>query len=224
MQTFDKKWEEVHQNKIWGKYPAEELVRFICRKYSNISDRKKIKILDLGCGGGANTWFLCNEGFDVYAIDGSTTAIDKTKSFIENMKFNAKFHVADASSLPFPDNYFDCVIDIACIYANTTEGIKKILKEVNRVLKPHACLFSSYLINDKTTGYKTGEQLEANTFRNMSDGLFANIGIAHFFNKTEITQFFSSSKFMVKSIDELTRTDQNSSITVSYYIVTANKL
>ena len=33
MKTFDKQWNEVHETRNWGKYPAEELVRFMARNF-----------------------------------------------------------------------------------------------------------------------------------------------------------------------------------------------
>ena len=51
-------WNKVFKNSDWGKYPGEELVRFIARKYYDVPNRKVIKILELGCGTGANIWFM----------------------------------------------------------------------------------------------------------------------------------------------------------------------
>ena len=74
--TFDEIWEDIHKNKEWGRYPSEEVIRFVARNYYN-QDRDKVKILDFGCGAGANTWFLAREGFDTYAFDGSKTAVKR---------------------------------------------------------------------------------------------------------------------------------------------------
>lgn len=76
--TFDNIWEEVHNGREWGKYPSEDIIRFIARNYYK-KDRKNIKILDIGCGQGANTWYLANEKFNVYGFDGSESAIIKAK-------------------------------------------------------------------------------------------------------------------------------------------------
>ena len=54
MKTFDKQWNEVHETRNWGRYPAEELVRFMARNFP-AAQRPKTRVLDLGCGTGANT-------------------------------------------------------------------------------------------------------------------------------------------------------------------------
>ena len=69
-------WDDVFRSRSWGKYPKEELVRFIARRYYGAPDRSAVRILDLGCGYGAATWYLAREGFAVSAIDGSRVIID----------------------------------------------------------------------------------------------------------------------------------------------------
>ena len=78
MKSFDNEWEKIHASQEWGKYPSENVIRFIARNYYS-KDRLKTRILDFGCGAGSNTWYLAKEGFDVYAFDGSVSAVEKTK-------------------------------------------------------------------------------------------------------------------------------------------------
>ncbi len=86
MKTFDKIWEEIHQEVEWGgKYPSEEVIRFIARNYYG-ADRENTKILDLGCGTGAVTWFLAREGFDTMGVDGSSVAIEKARKLMKKKK------------------------------------------------------------------------------------------------------------------------------------------
>ena len=80
---MDKIWEEIHGNQPWGKYPQEYVIRFVARNYYN-RDRKSVKILDFGCGQGANTWYLAREGFDTYAFDGSENAVLKCSERLKN--------------------------------------------------------------------------------------------------------------------------------------------
>ena len=54
---WDKGWDKLFSNNEWGKYPGEELIRFIARNYYGVSDRSKVNILEVGCGVGANLWY-----------------------------------------------------------------------------------------------------------------------------------------------------------------------
>lgn len=51
--SFDNYWEQVHSRTEWGQYPTEHVIRFIARNYYN-KNRKEIRILDFGCGGGCS--------------------------------------------------------------------------------------------------------------------------------------------------------------------------
>jgi len=46
--VWDKTWDNVFLKKEWGKYPPEELIRFIARNFYEVKNRKKVRILDMG--------------------------------------------------------------------------------------------------------------------------------------------------------------------------------
>ena len=45
MKSFDNEWEKIHASQEWGKYPSENVIRFIARNYYS-KDRLKTRILD----------------------------------------------------------------------------------------------------------------------------------------------------------------------------------
>lgn len=222
MKTFDNIWEEIHQEYEWGKYPSEEIIRFVARNYYK-RNRKDVNILDVGCGTGAVTWFLAREGFSVFGFDGSDTAIKKAKARIQSEGLEAKLIVCDAANLPYSDCTMDAVVDSAVIYANCTSGIQAILKECCRVLKKDGKLFSTGLFMIGMTGYGTGEKLEENTYRELTEGSLTHRGTVHFFSKQEILDLWTESGFKNIKIDSLYRTDQNGQNEVRYFMVEAQK-
>ena len=44
-------WDSIFSSKEWGRYPSEDLIRFIARNFYKAEKRSSIKILELGCGG-----------------------------------------------------------------------------------------------------------------------------------------------------------------------------
>jgi ubiquinone/menaquinone biosynthesis C-methylase UbiE len=222
MKSFDDKWEQIHKEQDWGRYPSEEVIRFVARNYYNRS-RAEVKMLDIGCGAGAITWYLAKEGFNAYGFDGSFTAIEKAKDRMRGEGVNAELIVCDATNLIYEDNYFDGVIDSAVIYANRLEHIYAILNECYRVLKNGGLHFSTLLINSNTTGYGTGEKLEANTFRNCTEGCAANKGTVHFFSEKEIIEIWTQIGFKNIKIDYVERTDKGGVEKLSYFMVEAEK-
>ena len=82
-------------NKNWDEYaeksnsitPSEHLVRFIATH--RLQD-KKLKVLEIGCGGGRNSLYLASLGFDVTINDISHVAIEKTQELLSSFGFGAK--------------------------------------------------------------------------------------------------------------------------------------
>tara|TARA_X000000368_G_C23023846_1_gene709268 strand:+ start:365 stop:1036 length:672 start_codon:yes stop_codon:yes gene_type:complete len=220
---WDKGWDQIFSNFEWGKYPGEDLIRFIARNFYKIKNRQSIKILEVGCGTGANIWFLSREGFTSYGIDGSKIAIDKASQYLENENLKADLRVGDAMKLPYEKSYFDAVIDVECIYANSLEDANLILQEIHRVLKPGGLLFSK-TFGDKMSGQETATEVEGEkgTFLKMPDGpLRDGYGIIRLTSESQIEDLYAM--FDEISYDYLYRTDSGGIKIVPEWIINAKK-
>jgi len=200
--SWDKYWEKIYSSREWGKYPPEELVRFIARTYYKVADRSKIKILDLGCGTGAAAWYLAREGFTVCGIDGSPTAIEIALKRFAQEKLQGRFEAGDIISLPYADGQFDCVVDIASIQHNSTPHIKEIMAEVHRVLKPKGHIFSMMIARDKSLATWPGM-------------------IHFFFTLAEVKKLLRT--FVSVRIEYVARTKDERQIKTKFWIVEATK-
>lgn len=95
-------------------YPSELLVRFVARNYYAVPDRSRVKFLDIGSGGGANSWYLAHQGFDVTALDSSISALASLKHRFEEEKFfrdKVTYLETDICGYPLQENCYDCIID-----------------------------------------------------------------------------------------------------------------
>jgi SAM-dependent methyltransferase len=220
MKAWDPLWDEIFKNKEWGKYPTEELIRFIATNYYKTSCRNEIRILDLGCGYGSATWYLCREGFKVSALDGSPTAISLLRERLNREGLDADLSVADASELPYPDNYFDCVVDLVCLMCNDYNDTKKIIEEVYRVLKKGGRFFS-YTPQVGCWGYGIGVPVGHNTYKNSSEGPFAHMGTVRFSSEEDILDLYSV--FSPLSFDFLHRSVDNRKKIISFWILSGKK-
>jgi len=225
MQRHIANWEQVHSTRPWGLYPSEDLIRFVTRRYRDAADRSAIRIIDIGCGPGANLTYLGREGFMLAGIDASTTALKNAKERFRaaGLEFDDRsldLCQGNFAELPWPDESFDVAIDMESIYANPMEIIRACVGEAHRVLKPGAVFFGK-AFGTETTGYGTGEIYEPNTSRNPVGGPCGGFGFAHFFTREEIEDVFSG--FSELSIDWLHRTDRGESISIFEWIVTAVK-
>jgi len=205
---YSQHWDDKFSTREWGRYPPEDLVRFVGRNFK-VADRQEISVLEVGCGPGANIWFLHREGYRVAGIDGSPAAIDKARLRIEieNTGLNGidpDLRVGNFSRLPWPEQSFDLVVDIFAMYANTVDVIEQTLGEVYRVLKPGGRFYSK-LWGTNTTGFGQGTEIESRTYDEIPLGPCCSMGISHFFDIDEIRQRFGS--FQIDAIDTIVRSD-----------------
>jgi len=216
--AFDENWETIFSQQEWGKYPCEEVIRVTARNFYCVKDRKSIKILDLGCGGGATTWYLAREGFDVYGIDGSTSAIKQASNLLQREKLTATLMVSDFVQLNFDDNAFDAVYDLSAIQHNRMEDVQKIYQEIIRVLKPKGLFFSN-CISDKTTGQEKAEEIEKKTFLNLNS--INNDVLVHLFSEDDLRELMEPFDNVV--IDAISRTTNNFQNRIGHYLVSGFK-
>jgi SAM-dependent methyltransferase len=119
-------WDIIHNSREWGKWPLNELMFFISSANFNLPTNE-VKILDAGCGNGSSMWYLLNYGYDTYGIDISSKAVERTNHFLTTVIKGFKpdnLLAGDLRDLPYPDNYFNGVVDICTSQCNQTEDIK----------------------------------------------------------------------------------------------------
>lgn len=90
------------------------------------------KILDVGCGKGFLLYDFTKvvPGLELHGIDISEYAIDNAKEEIKD-----RLQVGNATSLPFPDNYFDFVYSITTLHNLQCYDLDRALREIERVGK-----------------------------------------------------------------------------------------
>ena len=209
MNTHDA-WERIHSTKVWGGYPSEHVIRFIARNYY-MRNRAEVKILDFGCGTGANTWFLAQEGFDTYAFDISESAIRQLDERMKAFSLSCHSLVADGLQLPYKDNYFDAIIDSASIQSNLLADIKAMYKKCHDILVVGGKIMT-VVFSKKTTGYGTGIKIESGSYEGITTGPLQHLGVRHFFDEQELEQCLAEAGFQKIRIETAEYTDNGNMI------------
>jgi ubiquinone/menaquinone biosynthesis C-methylase UbiE len=126
-------WEEISCH--WKKFRRKNIPAV----EEFLSD-KKGKVLDLGCGSGRN--LIANKNLKYYCLDFSKGMIKyaKEKAVLEKIKAGfLQFDLENESKLSFDDKFFDAVLFIRTLHCISGEkNRERVLKEVYRVMKPHA--------------------------------------------------------------------------------------
>lgn len=187
--SWEPLWDDIFASRSWGAYPSENLIRFIAKNYYNVPDRKKIKILDMGAGTGANTIYLAREGFDTYAIDGSAVAIDIIDQKLKRESLQATLASGDIGNLPFQDNSLDCIVEINCVMCNNFENSQKIIQHAVTKLKPGGRFFSM-CAKEGSWGDGLGQKIEDGTYKDAPAGPYANMGTVRFLRRNQIQELF----------------------------------
>lgn len=149
----DNSWDMFFKNSSGNNYPNEIIVRFVMNYYKVLKnkDRKKIKILDLGSGSGANFFFLLENNFSVSALDISRNALNKLKLKIKHKKIKVEkknIKLGSFNKIPFNNDQFDMVIDSTSLQHCKKKLMTKSILEISRVLKKKGCFFSIYQNNN----------------------------------------------------------------------------
>lgn len=108
--SFDQRYQEG--NTPWDHDEPDHNLMDVVEAFSIAPCR----VLELGCGTGANAVVLAKAGFDVTAIDLSPTAIDRARTRAEQEQVKISFSVCDILSEPWPDGPFDFIFDRGCLH------------------------------------------------------------------------------------------------------------
>ncbi len=147
MKEYDKRWKE-QADKVTG------LRTLIDEKELEILQKMNArKVLDLGCGDGLTLAFLAEQGYEVTGIDYSKVGVENAKRRLAEKGKKARIVVEDIyKTLPFKDGEFDAVISYQVINHNRIVEIRKLLKEVRRILKKDG-LFSVKVADSSTYAF-----------------------------------------------------------------------
>ena len=219
---YDAVWDEIFKSRAWGRYPAEDLVRFVSREIARVSDRSLLRALELGCGPGGNLWFLANESIEFDAIDGSPTArvLATTRLDAEHPGWKGRIAVGDFRGLPGDFIDYDFVIDSEALYCNSFEDSVNIIQNVHRRLRPGGAFWSRTFALG-TWGIETGKRIGRDYWQ-ANGGPSAGVGATRLTRRESIPELYGD-RWSSITVGEITRHDGNADRIVREWIITARK-
>ena len=208
------------------RYPNEQLIQFLAEHFFVIpkEKRKKIKLLEVGCGSGANLWMIAKEGFDAYGIDIAPTSIDLCKKMLRYWGVKAHVQTGNMRKLPFNDNFFDAVADVLSVEHTDLKGHTEAYREIFRCLKKGGRFFSWHLgTNSANFRNGGGRKLDRLTIDNAPNPSvpYSNNGLTCFLNPTTARTMLFSAGFRDIKIELVVRTYKNMTQKVEYFSIQA---
>ncbi len=223
--TSQEIWENIFSKKEWGKYPSENLIRFIARNFYNVKDRNSIKILELGLGTGANLWFCAREGFRVSGIEFTKSGIERFKTRMQNENLSTQIDTILQGDYfdkldSFDEASFDAFLDSYSVAYNDFDKSKQIfekavkkLKKGGKFLSITPSIHNEGFVEDKALGYHCVKP---------TTGSDAFTGVIRYCDEKDIEKLYNGSDYGVTSIKNM-RYIQNGVIEVDLFIIEGEK-
>jgi len=174
--SLSKAWNwNKEKNDIWLN-PSEESY-FLAARWKKIGYEN---LLDFGCGLGRHSIFFSQQGFTVSAFDLSVDGTNHLRNWAGNENLKIDIRNADMLSLPYPDNSFDCLYAYHVISHTDTNGMRTILNEIERIIKPQGEIYIT-LCSKESWGYASAgyPKIDANSIVKTDDG--PEKGVPHFY-------------------------------------------
>ncbi len=224
--AWDPVWESVFSSQAWGKYPGEDLIRFVARNFYSRPDRSQVRFLEAGFGTGTNLWYLAREGFAASGIEGSPTAaaIARERLDAECPGWNAaprkaELVVGDLVKMDWEEQQFDGLIDSEAVYCNDFEESCRVYAELHRVARPGGKLFVRTFATG-TWGDGIGTQIGPRRFV-ADEGPLAGKGPSRFTAEEELPDLLGP--WRIQEINLITRSCDSQSHVIREWIVQAEK-
>lgn len=139
--AWDEQYLDPRRYRTW---PSEEMIRFLAPRVFDPGNPPRA--LDLGCGAGGNLWALLDHGFNAYGIDPSPQARARAGVTLHRHGYAyAPVYYGTAETIPFPDEFFDVVIETMTLQHVLGENRPVAFAECRRVLRPGGRLLSVHL-------------------------------------------------------------------------------
>ncbi len=184
--SFSNEWEKLFASgSHFSQYPWSDLISLVIRYANPKNYVYKPKVLELGPGVGANIPFFLDKGFEYYAVEGSTTAVEYIK---KKFGSNVKIVAGDFTTFIPYDDKFDLIVDRGAITCNSVSGIKNALTKSKSALKSDGLYIGIDWYSVKHPCINFGVEVENNTRRDINKGTLSGTGTVHFFSETEIKE------------------------------------
>lgn len=178
--SVSKAWDwSAETGPIWL-HPSEESY-YIADRWKQAGYRS---LLDFGCGLGRHSIFFARAGFRVSAFDLSQEGVAHLKQWAAKETLDIDARPADMLSPPYPDHAFDCLFAYHVISHTDTPGMRTVMRELKRLVRPGGELFITLCSKETWSFAEAGyPKVDENTVRKTEDG--SEKDVLHFYVNLE---------------------------------------
>lgn len=186
--TFSAEWDQRYlEGTHLSVWPWSDLVSLVRRNFRNLG--AATRVLELGCGAGANIPFFLSLGVQYFAMDGSPAIVATLRERFPSAA--DRIAVADFTlEAPFPGG-FDIVVDRAAVTHNSSAAIERAMDLVWHGLVPGGSFVGvdwfSTRYGEFGRGLRGDDAMTRTGYRN---GPFAGTGNVHFSDEAHLRALF----------------------------------
>ena len=191
-------WDEIYRrNEQISVWPWSDLVSIVMRHARPSTNH--FKVVELGCGAGANIPFFLSLGVEYFSIEASEVIVSRLQKTYPELENNI---ILGDCTETLPKGQFDLIFDRGSLTCNTTDAIKVCLKNCYDQLKPEGKYIGVDWYSTETSSFSQGEVEDDWTRVNFPRGPFVDQLRIHFSNKDHLYDLFN--KFEFKHLEHKT--------------------
>jgi SAM-dependent methyltransferase len=196
----DDVWDRIFRERAWGRWPAEEVVRAVARL-----GRSGLRVLEVGCGAGAQLWYLAHEGHRPVGLDFAPAALDQARDRLAAEDVRVPLVRGDARRLPYAAGSFDLVLDVEAWSCLPADGATSAWREAARVLAPEGRLVSIGF-TAATSGTDSGTRVDGHTVLDLREGPLADLGTISLLDEARVRMLAETTGLAVEDLQTRSRT------------------
>lgn len=212
-----KTWDDIFESELWGTDLKPD--QFVIENMESIA--KSDAVLDVGCGCGRHALFLSEKGYDVYGIDSSSVALNRTHDRLDSFGLSATLEQCNMWDIPFDDKKFSTALCVNVLNHAMPSEIQSTVSCIADKLMDNG-IFLLTLLTDNDYR-KCGEQVDVNTF--ICDR-GPETGVLHtFFSEKDVCELLDG-RFeidLIEVVNGICQIEDDGEVTFEFFRIKAKK-
>ncbi len=199
---FSNEWEAIYEasqhDSIW---PWSDLVSLVMR-HAHPRDGFT-RILEIGCGAGANIPLFLSLKADYWAVEGSESVVARLQR-----RYPALAHSISAGdfTLALPgEGPFDAIVDRSSLTHNSTDAIRRGLGLIFDRLRPGGRYIGIDWFSSAHEASQSGTRVDDHTRRDLPIRQFAGVGAVHFSDEAHLRSLIEEAGFRIELLEHKQR-------------------
>jgi tellurite methyltransferase len=195
-ERWDQWWGHAKQRAHWSD-PEPAVIELIPMLHA----RGATRVVDVGAGIGRHALAYARAGFEVAAVDASTTGLDEVQRLADAEGLTIDTHVGPFTELPVDDGSVDHALAWNVLYHGDRDVVRTAFAECRRVLRPRGSLQLT-MLSKRHRAFGVGREVRPDTFVDeRSDG---DKDHPHFYvDADDLTALLADAGFDVLSLTDV---------------------